>query len=54
MAAEMVPAVETAAKVERLRVEFTIIALEAHGRRLAYLDHEGTSQKPGEGLDAIV
>ncbi len=46
-------AVETTAAVERLREEFPILAVQAHGRRLAYLDNAATTQKPREVLDAI-
>ena len=46
-------AVETTAAVERLREEFPILAMQAHGRRLAYLDNAATTQKPREVLDAI-
>jgi len=53
VATEIVPAVETAARVGRLRAEFPILALEVHGRRLAYLDNAATTQKPREVLDAI-
>ncbi len=45
--------VETTAAVERLREEFPILAMQAHGRRLAYLDNAATTQKPREVLDAI-
>ncbi len=45
--------VETTAAVERLREEFPILAMPAHGRRLAYLDNAATTQKPREVLDAI-
>ena len=37
----------------RLREEFPILAMEAHGRRLAYLDNAATTQKPREVLDAM-
>jgi cysteine desulfurase/selenocysteine lyase len=53
MSAKAVPAVETAAAVARLREEFPILAIEAHGRRLAYLDNAATTQKPREVLDAM-
>jgi cysteine desulfurase / selenocysteine lyase len=46
------PAVETLS-VERLRDEFPILAIDAHGHRLAYLDNAATTQKPREVLDAI-
>ncbi len=46
-------AVESAAAVASLRDEFPILAIEAHGRRLAYLDNAATTQKPREVLDAI-
>jgi cysteine desulfurase / selenocysteine lyase len=41
------------AAVERIRAEFPILGIEAHGRRLAYLDNAATTQKPREVLDAI-
>ncbi len=53
MAAETVSAVETAARAASVREEFPILAIEAHGRRLAYLDNAATTQKPREVLDAI-
>ena len=53
MSARAVPAVESAAVVTRLREEFPILAMEAHGRRLAYLDNAATTQKPREVLDAM-
>jgi cysteine desulfurase/selenocysteine lyase len=53
VSAHTVPAVDTAAKVARLREEFPILAIEVHGRRLAYLDNAATTQKPREVLDAI-
>ncbi|MEZ5418588.1 MAG: cysteine desulfurase [Vicinamibacterales bacterium] len=51
MTARAVP-VETAAAAARLREEFPILAMPAHGRRLAYLDNAATTQKPREVLDA--
>jgi cysteine desulfurase/selenocysteine lyase len=45
--------VETADRSARLREEFPILAIEAHGRRLAYLDNAATTQKPRAVLDAI-
>ena len=51
MTARAVP-VETAAAADRLREEFPILAMPAHGRRLAYLDNAATTQKPREVLDA--
>ncbi len=53
MAADTVPAVETAARAASVREEFPILAIEAHGRRLAYLDNAATTQKPREVVDAI-
>jgi cysteine desulfurase/selenocysteine lyase len=45
--------VETADRSARLREEFPILAIEAHGRRLAYLDNAATTQKPRAVLDAL-
>ena len=53
MTAHTVPAVETAARAERVREEFPILGIEAHGRRLAYLDNAATTQKPREVIEAI-
>ncbi|MFN7978081.1 MAG: cysteine desulfurase [Vicinamibacterales bacterium] len=53
MSANTTASVETAAAVERLREEFPILAIEAHGRRLAYLDNAATTQKPREVLEAM-
>ncbi len=53
MTADIGPAVETAATAARLREEFPILAVEAHGRRLAYLDNAATTQKPREVLEAM-
>jgi cysteine desulfurase/selenocysteine lyase len=43
----------TSEAVELLRQEFPILALRAHGQRLAYLDNAATTQKPREVLAAI-
>ena len=53
MSVKAAASVETTAAVERLREEFPILAMQAHGRRLAYLDNAATTQKPREVLDAI-
>ena len=53
MAADTAPAVETAARAASVRAEFPILGIEAHGRRLAYLDNAATTQKPREVIDAI-
>jgi len=53
MSVKAAASVETTAAVERLREEFPILAMPAHGRRLAYLDNAATTQKPREVLDAI-
>ncbi|MBP7778369.1 MAG: cysteine desulfurase [Acidobacteria bacterium] len=53
MTVDIGTAVETAAKAARLREEFPILAVEAHGRRLAYLDNAATTQKPREVLAAM-
>lgn len=53
MSVKATASVETAAAVERLREEFPILAIEAHGRRLAYLDNAATTQKPREVLEAM-
>jgi cysteine desulfurase/selenocysteine lyase len=45
--------VETAERTARLREEFPILAIDAHGHRLAYLDNAATTQKPRAVLDAI-
>ncbi|MCU1478189.1 MAG: hypothetical protein JWQ64_2882 [Subtercola sp.] len=42
----------TAADVERLRLDFPILAREVNGHPLAYLDSGATSQKPLQVLDA--
>lgn len=53
MSVKATASVETTAAVERLREEFPILAIEAHGRRLAYLDNAATTQKPREVLEAM-
>ncbi len=53
MSAGIGPDVETTGQAARLREEFPILALEAHGHRLAYLDNAATTQKPREVLEAI-
>lgn len=53
MSAKSTAPVETPAAVERLREEFPILAIEAHGRRLAYLDNAATTQKPREVVEAM-
>jgi len=53
MSVKATASVETTAAVERLREEFPILAIEVHGRRLAYLDNAATTQKPREVLEAM-
>ena len=53
MSVKATASVETTATVERLCEEFPILAIEAHGRRLAYLDNAATTQKPHEVLEAM-
>lgn len=53
MSVKATASVETTAAVERLREEFPILAIGAHGRRLAYLDNAATTQKPREVLEAM-
>ena len=53
MSATSMPPPVTSDAVERLRQEFPILSLRAHGQRLAYLDNAATTQKPREVLDAI-
>ncbi len=47
------PLAVTPEAIERLREEFPILSVRAHGQRLAYLDNAATTQKPREVLAAI-
>jgi cysteine desulfurase/selenocysteine lyase len=53
VAADTVPAVETAARAASMCARSSRSSrIEAHGRRLAYLDNAATTQKPREVIDA--
>ena len=46
-------AVKTALDVEALRAEFPILARDAYGKRLVYLDNAASAQKPRAVIDAM-
>ena len=47
------PTAVTPGSVDLLREEFPILAVRAHGQRLAYLDNAATTQKPREVIAAL-
>jgi cysteine desulfurase/selenocysteine lyase len=53
----MEPAATTSAplprSLEEIRAEFPVLDVEAHGKRIAYLDNGATSQKPLAVIDAL-
>ena len=48
------PVVLSPSEIEKIRRDFPILSVKAHGKPLIYFDNAATSQKPQSVIDALV